>query len=124
MTSFFDRFRKRAVVAAPAPTFLIEPISAPMVEQPASFLVQPTPTFTAPPPPPKPVSVEKLRFTVAKPRGAIRIRPLRKLAYTLIAVNVGVALLFTSNNMTFNAALYAYMATSTALMAHYLSITR
>jgi hypothetical protein len=111
----------------PAPqTFLVQPApAASEVEKPTSFLVtQPTPpsTFTAPPP--KPVAPVVPRFTVAKPKSPrMRLMPLRKLAYILILLNVGIALFFTSNSMQFNVALYLYMGASTILMAHYLHIS-
>jgi hypothetical protein len=129
MTSILDKIKQLYLTKQkppdPAPqTFLVQPApAASEVEKPASFLVtQPTPqTFTAPPPAPKPVVP---RFTVAKPKPPrMRLMPLRKLAYILILLNMGVALFFTSNSMQFNVALYLYMGASTILMAHYLHIS-
>jgi hypothetical protein len=121
--SFFDRFKKKTPPEPAPASFLIQPTpAASEVEKPTSFLVaQPAPAFTAPPPAPKPVVP---RFTVAKPKSPrMRLMPLRKLAYILILLNVGIALFFTSNSMQFNVALYLYMGASTILMAHYLHIS-
>jgi hypothetical protein len=127
MTSFLDRFKKKSPAPTVTPSFLVESTAVSQSTAPPTFLVQtpgPPPTYTAPTPAPQPAAPERLRFTVSKPHSPRQIRPLRKLAYILILLNVAVSLFFTSNNLQFNVALYAYMGISTILMAHYLSLSK
>jgi len=59
-----------------------------------------------------------------KPGRGLKENVLRKASFLLILLNIAIGLLFYSNNMQFNAALYTYLLASTLVIGHYISLTR
>ncbi len=58
------------------------------------------------------------------PNLGIKHRVLHTLSGLLILINIGMALLFYSNNFMLNVALFSYLILSTILLGHYFAITR
>ena len=69
----------------------------------------------------KPVEVENVWV---KPGRGLKENVLRKASFLLILLNIAIGLLFYSNNLQFNAALYTYLGASTLVIGHYISLTR
>jgi hypothetical protein len=59
-----------------------------------------------------------------KPGRGFKENVLRKASFILILLNIAVGLLFYSNNLQFNLALYTYLGASTLVIGHYISLTR
>ena len=59
-----------------------------------------------------------------KPGRGFKENVLRKASFLLIVLNIAIGLLFYSNNLQFNAALYTYLGASTLVIGHYISLTR
>ena len=69
----------------------------------------------------KPVEVENIWV---RPGRGLKENVLRKASFLLILLNIAIGLLFYSNNLQFNAALYTYLLASTLVIGHYISLTR
>jgi hypothetical protein len=81
---------------------------------------------------PHPVKIDFHSDAKPKPVDNVWVKPgrgfkenvLRKASFLLIVLNIAIGLLFYSNNLQFNLALYAYLGASTLVVGHYISLTR
>jgi hypothetical protein len=59
-----------------------------------------------------------------KPDRDIKGVVLRKVAFVLVLLNIGIGIFFYSNNWQFNTALYTYLVASTLVIGHYIGVTQ